>query len=164
MSSSKRKKRRRPRQTGSCSTATLAGQKRPCADICWPLLFSILVLFRPYELIPALSFLSSTAFYFALATLAIYLPAQLATEGNLTMLSTEVKAILAMTLIALLTMPIAKDPATRLGKIQRSVHQGRCDLYRSGQRGPDAEKADGHDVALDIDRYLSQLTRRSIFT
>ena len=27
------------------------------------------------------------------------------------MLSTEVKAVLAMTLIALLTMPIAKDPA-----------------------------------------------------
>jgi O-antigen ligase len=73
--------------------------------------FSILVLFRPYELIPALSFLSSTAFYFALVTLAIYLPAQLATEGNFTMLSTEVKAVLAMTLIALLTMPIAKDPA-----------------------------------------------------
>lgn len=73
-------------------------------------LFSILVLFRPYELVPGLSFLSATAFYFALVTLAIYIPAQLATEGNFTMLSTEVKAILAMTVIALITMPIAKDP------------------------------------------------------
>jgi len=73
-------------------------------------LFSILVLFRPYELISSLSFLSATAFYFAAATLLIYLPSQLATEGNLTMLSTEVKAILAMTVIAILTMPIAKDP------------------------------------------------------
>ena len=74
-------------------------------------LFSILVLFRPYELISGLSFLSATAFYFALATLLIYVPSQLASEGNLTMLSTEVKAILAMTVIALLTIPIAKNPA-----------------------------------------------------
>ncbi len=75
-------------------------------------LFSILVLFRPYELVPQLSFLSATAFYFALATLLIYVPTQLATEGNLTVMSTEVKAILAMTLLALLTVPIAKDPPT----------------------------------------------------
>ncbi|MBX7055252.1 MAG: hypothetical protein K1X36_09870 [Pyrinomonadaceae bacterium] len=74
-------------------------------------IFSVLVLFRPYELISSLSFLSATAFYFALATLAIYIPAQLATESNLTMLSTEVKAILAMTALAVITMPIARDPA-----------------------------------------------------
>jgi hypothetical protein len=75
-------------------------------------LFSILVLFRPYELIPQLSFLSSTAFYFAVITLLIYVPTQLATEGNLTTMSTEVKAILALTLLAVVTMPIAKDPPT----------------------------------------------------
>ena len=75
-------------------------------------LFSILVLFRPYELTPALGFLSATAFYFALATLIIYIPSQLATEANLTVFSTDVKAILAMTFIALITIPIAKDPAT----------------------------------------------------
>jgi len=74
-------------------------------------LFSILVLFRPYELIPALSFLSATAFYFALVTLVIFVPSQLATEGNLTTMSTEVKAVFALTVIALVTMPIAKDPA-----------------------------------------------------
>ncbi len=73
-------------------------------------LFSILVLFRPYEIIPGLGFLSATAFYFAIATLAFYVPSQLAIEGNLTMLSTEVKALLAMTVIALVTIPIAKDP------------------------------------------------------
>lgn len=73
-------------------------------------LFSIMVLFRPYELVPGLGFLSATAFYFAIATLAIYIPSQLAIEGNLTMFSTEVKAVLAMTLIALATIPIAKDP------------------------------------------------------
>lgn len=74
-------------------------------------LFSILVLFRPYELVPGLGFLSSTAFYFAAATLAVYLPTQLTTEGNFTILSTEVKAVLALALIAVLTVPIAKSPA-----------------------------------------------------
>lgn len=73
-------------------------------------LFSIMVLFRPYEIVPGMTFLSGTAFYFAIATLAIFIPSQLAAEGNLTSLSTEVKAILAMTLIALATIPIAKDP------------------------------------------------------
>lgn len=73
--------------------------------------FSFLVFFRPYEIIPALGFLSATAFYFALATLLIYLPTQLSAEGNLTAFPTEVKAVLAMMLIALLTMPIAKNPA-----------------------------------------------------
>ncbi|HEY0458841.1 MAG TPA: O-antigen ligase family protein [Pyrinomonadaceae bacterium] len=75
-------------------------------------LFSILVLFRPYELVPGLSFLSATAFYFAIATLLIYIPTQLATEGSLTAMSTEVKAVLALTFLALVTMPIAKDPPT----------------------------------------------------
>ncbi len=73
-------------------------------------LFSLMVLFRPYELVPGLGFLSGTAFYFALATLAIFIPSQLATEANLTTFSTEVKAILAMTVLALATIPIAKDP------------------------------------------------------
>ncbi|MCY7346755.1 MAG: O-antigen ligase family protein [Pyrinomonadaceae bacterium] len=73
-------------------------------------LFSILVFFRPYELVSGLSFLSTSAFIFALATLAVYLPTQLSTEGSLTMFSTEVKCVLALTLIALVTMPIAKDP------------------------------------------------------
>lgn len=75
-------------------------------------LFSILVFYRPYEMIPSLSFLSTSAFYFALGTLLIYIPTQLSTEGSLTVFSTEVKCVLAMALIALLTMPIAKDPPT----------------------------------------------------
>ncbi len=75
-------------------------------------LFSILVLYRPYEMFSSLSFLSTSAFYFALLTLAVYIPAQLSAEGSLTVLSTEVKCVLAMTFIALVTMPIAKDPPT----------------------------------------------------
>jgi O-antigen ligase len=74
-------------------------------------LFSVMVLFRPYELIPQLGFLSATAFYLAAATLAIYLPTQFMTEGNFTILSTEIKAVLALVLIAVATMPIAKSPA-----------------------------------------------------
>jgi hypothetical protein len=75
-------------------------------------LFSILVLYRPYELVDGLSFLSATAFYFALATVLIYIPTQFTVEGSLTVLSTEVKCILALSLIALFTMPISKDPGT----------------------------------------------------
>ena len=74
-------------------------------------LFSILVLFRPYELIPSLSFLSATAFYFAAVTLAVYLPTQLSTEGTLTIFSTEIKCILALTALAFLTIPLGKEAA-----------------------------------------------------
>ena len=73
-------------------------------------LFSVLVLYRPYELIPGLSFLSTSAFYFAIATLVLFIPSQLAIEGNLSTFSTEVKAVLVMTAIAFVTVPIAKDP------------------------------------------------------
>lgn len=74
-------------------------------------LFSIMVLYRPYETVPGLGFLSGTAIYFGLITLALYFPSQLAVEGNLTIFPTEVKAILAMLAISMITMPIAKDPA-----------------------------------------------------
>lgn len=74
--------------------------------------FSIMVLFRPYELVPGLGFLSTVTFYIALATLLVYIPTQFSTEGNLTVLSTEVKAILALTAIAIITIPIAKSPGT----------------------------------------------------
>lgn len=77
---------------------------------CGLYIFSILVLFRPYELVPALSFLALTPFYVAVATLVIYVPTQFSAEGNLTTFSTEVKAVLAMLVIALVTMPIAKSP------------------------------------------------------
>lgn len=73
-------------------------------------IFTILVLFRPYELVPGLGFLSATAFYFAIGTLLVYMPSQLAAEGNLTVFPTEVKMILLMAAISLGTIPIAKDP------------------------------------------------------
>lgn len=74
-------------------------------------IFSILVLFRPYELVPGLGFLSSTAFYFAALTLLIFIPTQLSTEGSMTAFPTEVKCVLAMTVLAIVTMPIGKYAA-----------------------------------------------------
>ena len=74
-------------------------------------LFSIMVLFRPYEIVPGLGFLTGTTIYFGIVTLALFFPSQLAAEGNLTIFTTEVKAILVMLGISLITMPIAKDPA-----------------------------------------------------
>lgn len=75
-------------------------------------LFTLVVYFRPYEWVPGLESFTSVALIFALATILIYLPTQLATEGNLTILTTEVKCLLFLVGWALLTMPIAKDPAT----------------------------------------------------
>ncbi len=72
--------------------------------------FSILVLYRPYELVPSLGFLSATAFYFAAATLAVFIPTQLATEGTLSYLSFEVKMVILLTAVALISVPIAKSP------------------------------------------------------
>ena len=74
-------------------------------------LFTAMVMIRPFEIVPGLQFMASTTIYFAIVTIALYIPSQIVTEGNLTMLSTEVKAILAMTLIATVTMPIARNPA-----------------------------------------------------
>ena len=72
-------------------------------------LFTFFVFFRPYELVPGFGFLNSGAFILAAATLAIYLPTQLSTEGNLTIFNTEIKCVLAMTLLALFLMPISRD-------------------------------------------------------
>lgn len=73
-------------------------------------LFTFTVYFRPYDWIPALSGFTSLAFVLAMLTLIIYLPSQLATEGNITIFTTEVKCLLFITFWALLAMPIAKDP------------------------------------------------------
>lgn len=72
-------------------------------------LFTAVLYFRPYELIPALSSLSSLAFWIALATLLIFLPTQLGLEGNLTARPREVNLALIFTLLALLSIPLATD-------------------------------------------------------
>ena len=70
-------------------------------------LFTVIVYFRPYELTPALSWLSSSAFWIAVATIAVFLPTQLGLEGNLTTRTREVKLVLLLALAVALSIPLA---------------------------------------------------------
>lgn len=74
-------------------------------------LFTFVLYFRPYELIPGLESFSSIALYLALATLVAFVPSQLSTEGSLTARPPEVNWILLLTLFGIVTIPIARDPA-----------------------------------------------------
>jgi hypothetical protein len=74
-------------------------------------LFTLVLYFRPYELVPALAGFKSMALMIALGTLLIYIPTQFTVEGNLTALPVEVKCILFIIAWALITMPIARNPA-----------------------------------------------------
>ncbi len=72
-------------------------------------LFTLVLYFRPYEMIPGLSGFAVMAEVTAIATLLIYLPTQITKEGSLTVFSTEVKCILVMVACSILSIPIAKD-------------------------------------------------------
>ena len=74
-------------------------------------IFSIVLYFRPYELVPALSSYKSMAFFFGILTLAVYVPAQLILEGNLTARPREINLILLLGLAAFLSMPLASNPS-----------------------------------------------------
>lgn len=73
-------------------------------------LFTAVLYFRPYELIPALAGFTSIAFILALATLLIFFPAQLALEGNLTARPREVHLLLLLCVTGLLSIPLAISP------------------------------------------------------
>ena len=79
-------------------------------------LFSVVLYFRPYELIPALSSFLQMAFFFGVLTLAIYFPSQLVLEGNLTARPREVHLILLLCLAAFLSMPMATSPGEAFGE------------------------------------------------
>jgi len=74
-------------------------------------LFSIILYYRPYEMIPALSGLTQMAFYTGVALLAVYAGTQLSIEGNLTARPREVNLALLLLVAALLSMPLAVSPA-----------------------------------------------------
>ena len=77
----------------------------------WALfVFSIILYFRPYELIPGLSWFSNMAFVFGILTLAVYFPSQIIVEGNLTARPREVNLILLLSVAAILSMPMATSP------------------------------------------------------
>jgi len=73
------------------------------------LLFTFMVFFRPYEWTPSLAWLSSSAFFIALFTLAVFIPAQLGLEGTLTSRPREVNLVLLLLLMAALSVPFATD-------------------------------------------------------
>lgn len=102
-------KRLEERDTALLSTEQWLAERGHFATYIGLFLFTLMVLVRPYELVPGLRFLVSTPIYFAIATIALYIPSQLVTAGNLTRMTPEVKAILAMTAIAVVTMPISRD-------------------------------------------------------
>ena len=74
------------------------------------LLFTAITYFRPYELIPALSSLTSMAFWAAVATLLVFVPVQLSLEGTPTARPREVNLVLLLLLTGLLSVPFAIEP------------------------------------------------------
>lgn len=73
-------------------------------------IFSIILYFRPYEMIPALSGFMSMAFYAGIVTLAVYFITQVVVEGNLTARPREVNMVLLIGVAGLLSIPLAIDP------------------------------------------------------
>ncbi len=72
-------------------------------------LFTFLVFFRPYELLPSLAWLSQSAFWVAIATLIVFIPTQLGLENKITAWTTEVKLVLLLLGLGLLSVPFATD-------------------------------------------------------
>jgi len=68
------------------------------------LLFTLFVYFRPYEYSPSFMVLATGAKWIAAFTLLVFLPTQLALEGNLTTRPREVNLILLLTVTALLSL------------------------------------------------------------
>jgi O-antigen ligase len=77
--------------------------------------FSIVLYFRPYELIPALSGFKTMAFWIGIVTLAAYFITQMAVEGNLTARPREVNMVLLFGIAGLLSIPFAIDPGEAWG-------------------------------------------------
>ncbi|HEX3249074.1 MAG TPA: O-antigen ligase family protein [Pyrinomonadaceae bacterium] len=73
-------------------------------------IFSVILYFRPYELIPSLSSITNMAFIAGVVTLCIYVPSQFVLEGNLTARPREINLILLFLLTAFLSMPLATSP------------------------------------------------------
>ena len=72
------------------------------------LLFTFYLFYRPYEFLPLPA---NLAFWFALLTLAFYIPSQLSAEGTLTARPREVNLVLLLCLTGLLSIPLAKGSA-----------------------------------------------------
>ncbi len=74
-------------------------------------LFTAFVFFRPYEFSPSLMWLSSAAFWIALATLVVYVLTQLGLENRFTARPKEVNLVVLLLATSLLSIPLALEPA-----------------------------------------------------
>jgi O-antigen ligase len=73
-------------------------------------LFTTIVFFRPYEMSPSLMWLSTSAFWVALVTIAIFVFTQLGLENTITARPREVNLILLLVLTGILSIPQALEP------------------------------------------------------
>jgi hypothetical protein len=74
-------------------------------------LFTIVLYFRPYELIPALSSVTSMAFWIAVPTIVVFVVTQFSLEGNLTARPQEINIVLLFVGTAVLSIPLALSPS-----------------------------------------------------
>lgn len=77
-------------------------------------LFTLILYARPSEFYPS-ALTASIAFIVGITTLAIFVPSQLAVEGNLTARPPEVNYVLLLAITGLLSIPLAIDPAEAWG-------------------------------------------------
>ena len=75
--------------------------------------FTFLVYFRPYEWVPALSWLSRSALVMAVLTLAVFIPTQLGLENKITAPLREVKFALALLVTGLLSIRLRHSNCCR---------------------------------------------------
>lgn len=99
-----------PESTPALTKESWSGRNGHLLTYAGLFLFTFVLYFRPYELIPALGGLQSIAEVLAIITLAVYLPSQISVDGSVTTLTTEVKCILVLGLFALVSVAYATDP------------------------------------------------------
>lgn len=75
-------------------------------------LFTLILYFRPYELITPLKDFKSMALVAALLTVVVYVVTQLNAGGPFSIVTTEIKCILFLAAMAMITIPFARDPGT----------------------------------------------------
>jgi putative inorganic carbon (HCO3(-)) transporter len=96
----------RPRSSAPSSSAFQILRRGHALTYAGLFLFSFVLFYRPYEFVPLPH---NLAFWLAAVALAVYLPTQLATEGNLTARPREVSLVLLLALTALLSVAFAKE-------------------------------------------------------
>lgn len=73
-------------------------------------LFTIVLYFRPYEYFSSAQWLQTSASWLAILTLIIFIPTQIALDGNLMNRSREVNLVLILCVAGLLSIPLAISP------------------------------------------------------